>query len=75
MTTIEAQPADDVLVAKDLRVDAIEAHCDIVDGITLAVGRGETLGIVGESGSGKTTIALALFGVARPGTDSPPARS
>ena len=32
-----------------------------VDGGTLELRRGETLGIVGESGSGKTTLALALL--------------
>ena len=32
-----------------------------VDGVTLAVRRGETLGIVGESGSGKTTLGMALL--------------
>ena len=34
-----------------------------VDGATLAVRKGETLGIVGESGSGKTTIARAVIGL------------
>ena len=32
-----------------------------VDGATLSVREGETLGIVGESGSGKTTLALAVM--------------
>ncbi len=36
---------------------------NILDGITLAIGRGETLGIVGESGSGKTTLARAMLGL------------
>lgn len=35
-----------------------------VDGVDLAVGRGETLAVVGESGSGKTTLAKLLLGIA-----------
>ncbi|MBB6255314.1 ATP-binding cassette domain-containing protein [Nitrospirillum iridis] len=33
----------------------------ILDGISLTIRRGETLGIVGESGSGKSTLARALL--------------
>ena len=31
-----------------------------VDGVTLSIRKGQTMGIVGESGSGKTTLALAV---------------
>ncbi|MFJ3638609.1 dipeptide ABC transporter ATP-binding protein [Streptomyces sp. NPDC090108] len=37
-----------------------------VDGISLTVRRGETLGIVGESGSGKTTLGRMLVGLLEP---------
>src|SRR5690606_28963454 len=37
-----------------------------VDGVSLAVERGGTLGIVGESGCGKSTLARMLVGLLKP---------
>ncbi|WP_127753844.1 oligopeptide/dipeptide ABC transporter ATP-binding protein [Devosia sp. 1566] len=44
------------------QVGAVKA----VDGVSFAIGRGETLSLVGESGCGKSTTGLALMGLVSP---------
>ncbi len=65
------RPSEKVVIeSKDLRVwfpvkrgflRRTVGHIKAVDGVSIAVRKGETLGIVGESGSGKTTLGLALL--------------
>jgi microcin C transport system ATP-binding protein len=61
--------APELVEAKDVKVwfpirgvlRRIAGYVKAVDGVSLAVKQGTTLGVVGESGSGKTTLGLALL--------------
>jgi peptide/nickel transport system ATP-binding protein len=54
-----------LLEVRDLRVSfaTADGRAIAVDGISLAIGRGERLGVVGESGSGKSLTGMALLGL------------
>jgi peptide/nickel transport system ATP-binding protein len=54
-----------LLHIQDLRTDVRLKHSTVhaVDGLSLHVDPGETLGIVGESGCGKTMTALSIMGL------------
>ncbi|TMQ27587.1 MAG: ABC transporter ATP-binding protein, partial [Candidatus Rokuibacteriota bacterium] len=56
--------ADDVRVWFPIRRGVLRrtvGHVKAVDGVSVVVREGQTVGVVGESGSGKTTLGLALL--------------
>ena len=57
-----------VLDIDDLKVHHTTARGNLkaVDGITLSVAQGETLGLVGESGCGKSSLARCIVGISKP---------
>ena len=61
-------PATPLLQIEGLRTVFKAAHGDVpaVDGVSLSVARGQTLGIVGESGCGKSMLSLSVMRLVPP---------
>jgi peptide/nickel transport system ATP-binding protein len=61
-----------ILEIKDLALhfDTFEGTAKVLDGVSLSLGRGDTLGVVGETGCGKSITAKSVLGL----LPSPPAR-
>ena len=56
--------ASNLVEARDLTMQY--AGVRVVEGVSFAIARGETLGLVGESGSGKSTVARMLLRLIEP---------
>ena len=69
MTTDSLLAVDDLHVHYKLarsRLFGARPTLRAVDGVSLSVGRGRTLGLVGESGCGKTTLGMAVLRLVEP---------
>jgi peptide/nickel transport system ATP-binding protein len=64
-TSLGTVPDSKTLEIADLRVEIKLRNSTVrpVDGVSLRLGGGETLGLVGESGCGKTMVGLSVLGL------------
>lgn len=59
----KSEPTEPLLVVQDLKThfETPNGVVKAVDGVSLSVERGKTLGVVGESGSGKTVLSRSIM--------------